>query len=147
MFNNLSLTIRRRTLLLNQKSPTILIKTEATFLVLKTSRLKRRSLHGDVSLAFAPDHDLYSENESEAAHTFTSPFSAKGSTVFRMGSFSKDPSFGNLPAEKKVHKRPPSWKRCSRSVKGGPSSDHTLQLISKQDDSNTKSKADTPALE
>lgn len=79
-------------------------------------RLKRRSLHGIKSLASVLDHDLQSCNEAEPEHSFTSPFADVGSTVFKMGSFAKDPLSGILPAVKRGRNRPSAWKRCSRKA-------------------------------
>lgn len=74
-------------------------------------RLKRRSLYGKNPLASTSDHDLHSSNEGEPEHSFSSPFNAAGSEVFKMGSFSKNSSSSHLPAVKRGRNRPPAWKR------------------------------------
>lgn len=95
-------------------------------------RLKKRSLHGSKPLASAPDLDLQSSNNADPEHSFASLFVDTGLTVFKMGSFSKDPLSANLPAIKRGRNSPSAWKRRSRNAAHIPQNNKTNQEINQK---------------
>ncbi|KAL0796302.1 hypothetical protein Bca101_067679 [Brassica carinata] len=106
----------------------------------ESSRLQRRSIHGDKPIIYAPVHSLpkeHSDDNSLQLSCNSRPL--VNSTTWGTGDQSSSPGVGK--SGKKARRRPPAWQRRSRIT----TSDSKTQADSSSQEGSTKSKAENLA--